>query len=76
MTHNCLTYIYCWLGACKIGCVVNPPNSMLKPSEIEYIVNDAGSRVFFVEDMLVPQALEAACTYWILKSLRGGVRDD
>ena len=60
MTHNCLQYIYSWLGACKIGCVVNPLNFMLKPNEIEYIVNDAGSRFFFVEDMLVPQALEAA----------------
>ena len=60
MTHNCLTYIYAWLGACKIGCVVNPLNFMLKPGEIEYIVNDAGSRFFFVEDMLVPQVLEAA----------------
>jgi fatty-acyl-CoA synthase len=60
MTHNCLTYIYSWLGACKIGCVVNPFNFMLKPGEIAFIVNDAGSRFFFVEDMLVPQALEAA----------------
>ncbi len=60
MTHNCLTYIYSWLGACKIGCVANPLNFMLKPHEIEYIANDAGSRFFFVEDVLVPQALEAA----------------
>jgi len=60
MTHNCLAYIYAWLGACKVGCVVNPLNFMLKPNEIEYIVGDAGSRFFFVEDMLVPQALEAA----------------
>ncbi len=60
MTHNCLTYIYAWLGACKMGCVVNPINFMLKAHEIEYIVNDAGSRFFFVEDAQVPQALEAA----------------
>ena len=60
MTHNWVAYICSWLGACKIGCVVNPLNFMLKPNEIEYIVGDAGSRFFFLEDMLVPQALEAA----------------
>ncbi|MBN2026289.1 MAG: long-chain-fatty-acid--CoA ligase [Actinobacteria bacterium] len=60
ITHNCLTYIYSWLGACKIGCIVNPLNFMLKPNEIEYIVSDAGSRFFFVEDVLVPQVQKAA----------------
>ena len=60
ITHNCLTYIYSWLGACKIGCVANPLNFQLKPKEIEYIINNAGSRFLFVEDLLVPQALEAA----------------
>ncbi|MGQ9474940.1 MAG: long-chain-fatty-acid--CoA ligase [Actinomycetota bacterium] len=60
MTHNCLQYIYSWLGACKLGCVINPLNFMLKPHEIEYIVNDAESRLFFVEDILVPQVQAAA----------------
>ena len=59
MTHNCLEYIYAWLGACKIGCIANPLNFMLKPREIEFIVNHAGSRFFFVEDALLPQVLEA-----------------
>ncbi len=60
MTHNCLHYIYSWFGACKIGCVVNPLNFMLKPREIHYIVNHAESRLFFVEDALLMQALKAA----------------
>ena len=60
MTHNCLHYIYSWLGACKIGCIVNPLNFMLKAPEIEFIVNNAESKLFFVEDALVPQALAAA----------------
>src|SRR5665647_369099 len=59
MTHNCLEYIYAWLGACKIGCIANPLNFMLQPLEIEFIVNHAGSRFFFVEDALLPQVLEA-----------------
>lgn len=33
---------------------------MLKPREIEYIVNDAESKLFFVEDILVPQMQAAA----------------
>ncbi|MBN2027699.1 MAG: long-chain-fatty-acid--CoA ligase [Actinobacteria bacterium] len=60
LTHNCLQYVYSWLGACKIGCVANPLNFMLKPSEISYIVNHAEARFFFVEDILIPQVLEAA----------------
>jgi fatty-acyl-CoA synthase len=60
ITHNCPQYIYTWLGACKIGAIVNPLNFMLKPSEIEYIVNHSESKLFFVEDILVPQVLEAA----------------
>ena len=60
MTHNCLHYIYSWFGACKIGCVVNPLNFMLKPREIHYIVDHAESRLFFVEDALLLQALKAA----------------
>ena len=59
ITHNCLQYVYAWFGACKIGCVVNPLNFMLKPGEIEYIVNHSEARFFFVEDILVPQVLEA-----------------
>jgi fatty-acyl-CoA synthase len=60
MTHNCLQYIYSWLGACKIGAIINPLNFMLKPHEVEYIVNNAESRLFFAEDVLVPTVLETA----------------
>jgi fatty-acyl-CoA synthase len=60
MTHNCPLYVYAWLGACKIGAVINPLNFMLKPGEIEFIVNNAESKLFFVEDVLLPQVLEAA----------------
>jgi fatty-acyl-CoA synthase len=60
ITHNCLQYIYAWLGACKIGCVATPLNFMLKANEIEYIVNHAEPRFFMVEDILIPTVLEAA----------------
>ncbi len=60
ITHNCPQYIYSWLGMCKIGCIVNPLNFMLKAPEIEFIINHSEPRFFFVEDILVPQVLEAA----------------
>lgn len=32
MTHNCLQYIYSWLGACKLGCVSTPSTSCSSPT--------------------------------------------
>ncbi len=55
MTHNCLQYIYAWLGLAKIGGIINPLNFMLKGQEAEAIVNNAESKMFFIEDALIPQ---------------------
>jgi fatty-acyl-CoA synthase len=60
MTHNCLQYLYSWMALAKIGGVSTPLNFMLKGPEIEYIINHAEPRVFFVEDILVPTVLEIA----------------
>ena len=60
LTHNCLQYIYAWLGMAKIGCAIVPLNFMLKSFEIEFIINHAEPRFFFVEDALSPQVLEVA----------------
>lgn len=57
MTHNCLAYIYCFFGLAKIGGIAAPMNFALKGNEIEYIVNDAGSRMLFVEDILADTVL-------------------
>ncbi|MBN2027056.1 MAG: long-chain-fatty-acid--CoA ligase [Actinobacteria bacterium] len=55
MTHNALQYIYAWLGLAKIGAVCTPLNFMLKGPEIEYLINHAEPRAFFVEDSLIPE---------------------
>ena len=60
LTHNCLQYIYAWLGMAKIGCAITPLNFMLKAPEIEYIINHCEPKFFFVEDLLVPQVQEVA----------------
>ncbi|MFW6113491.1 MAG: AMP-binding protein, partial [Actinomycetota bacterium] len=73
MTHNCLQYIYSWMGLAKIGAIVNPLNFMLKGSEIEYIINHAEPLAFFVEDSLIPQVeevkdkLESVKTFGVIR---------
>lgn len=60
MTHNCLQYVYSWLGLAKLGAVVIPMNFMLKGPEIEYIINHSEPKLFFVEDSLAAGAAEVA----------------
>jgi len=51
---------YCFFGAIKIGAVPIPINTMLKPAEYEYILNDSRARVLIVSDTLLPQVLAIA----------------
>ncbi len=60
MTHNCLHYIYGWMGLAKIGAIIAPLNFMLKAAELEDIINHAGAKAFFVEDILAEEVLKAA----------------
>ncbi len=60
LSHNCPPYVFAWLGMAKIGCVMTPLNFMLKPGEIEFIINHAEPKFFFVEEALIPQVLEVA----------------
>src|SRR3954454_14203648 len=48
---------YCFFGAIKIGAVPIPINTLLKPSEYEYILNDSRVRVLIVSEPLLPQIL-------------------
>jgi benzoate-CoA ligase family protein len=48
-------FLYCFFGAIKIGAVAVPTNTLLKPAEYEYILNDTQARVVLVSDALVPQ---------------------
>ena len=58
LTHNCLEYLYGWMALGKIGGISAPLNFMLKGPEIEYIINHAEPKLFFVEDILVPTVQE------------------
>jgi benzoate-CoA ligase len=48
-------FAYCFFGAIKIGAVAVPINTLLKPAEYEYILNDSRARIVIVSDALLPQ---------------------
>lgn len=48
-------FAYCFFGAIKMGAVAVPINTMLKPAEYEYILNDCRARVVIVSESLLPQ---------------------
>jgi len=48
-------FAYCFFGAIKMGAVPIPMNTMLKPHEYEYVLNDSRARVLIVSESLLPQ---------------------
>jgi benzoate-CoA ligase family protein len=53
-------FAYCFFGGTKIGAVPIPINTLLKPHEYEYILNDSRARVLIVSEQLLPQVLAIA----------------
>ncbi|MBS3809687.1 MAG: AMP-binding protein [Desulfobacterales bacterium] len=53
LSHNCHQFVIYWWALLKLGAIVTPLNFMLKPEEIEFIINHSEPVVFFVEDSLV-----------------------
>jgi benzoate-CoA ligase family protein len=48
-------FLYGFFGAIKIGAVAVPANTLLKPAEYEYVLNDTQARVALVSDAVLPQ---------------------
>ena len=48
-------FAYCFFGAIKIGAVAVPINTLLKPADYEFILNNCRARVVVVADSLLPQ---------------------
>jgi benzoate-CoA ligase len=48
-------FLYSFFGAIKIGAVAVPTNTLLKPHEYEYLLNDTRARVILVSETLLPQ---------------------
>ncbi len=53
LSHNCHQFVIYWWALLKLGAIVTPLNFMLKPDEIEFIINHSEPTVFFVEDSLI-----------------------
>ncbi len=47
-------FAYCFFGAIKMGAVPVPMNTLLKPHEYEYILNDCRAAVLIVSETLLP----------------------
>jgi benzoate-CoA ligase family protein len=51
-------WAYCFFGSMKIGAVALPLNTLLKPKDYEYLLNDSRARVLVVEVSLAANILE------------------
>jgi len=47
-------FLYCFFGAIKIGAVAVPLNTLLKPHDYEFLLNDAQAKVAVVDEFLLP----------------------
>lgn len=50
LSENCIELVELYLACAKVGLVINPINFRLVGPEIQYIVNHAESKAFFVHD--------------------------
>ncbi len=48
-------FVFCFFGAIKIGAVPIPTNTLLKPPDYEYLLNDSRARVLVVSERLIAQ---------------------
>lgn len=49
---DCPEFVYSFFGAMKIGAVPIPTNTLLKPVDYEYLLNDSRAKVVIVNDEL------------------------
>jgi benzoate-CoA ligase family protein len=55
LLHDTPDFAYWFFGAIKAGMVGIPTNTMLKPHEYEYILNDSRARIAIVSEGVLPQ---------------------
>lgn len=48
-------FAYCFFGGIKVGAVPVPLNTLLKPAEYKYMLNDSRARIAIVSEALLPQ---------------------
>ena len=52
---DCPEFIYAFFGAIKIGAIPIPTNTLWKPAEYRFVLNDSQASVLIVSQALVPQ---------------------
>lgn len=52
---DCPEFLYAFLGTIRIGAVAVPTNTLLKPHEYEYLLNDSRTRVVLVSAEFLPR---------------------
>jgi benzoate-CoA ligase len=52
---DCPEFVYSFFGAIKIGAVAVPMNTLLRPHDYLYLLNDSRAKAIIVNDVLLPQ---------------------
>ena len=52
---DCPEFVYSFFGAMKIGAVAMPMNTLLRPADYSYLLNDSRAKVLIVSEPLLPQ---------------------
>ncbi|MFH0945079.1 MAG: benzoate-CoA ligase family protein [Planctomycetota bacterium] len=55
LVHDSPEFVFSFFGAIKIGAVPIPTNTLLKPPDYEYLLNDSRARVLVVSQSLLAQ---------------------
>jgi benzoate-CoA ligase len=51
---DCPEFVYSFFGTIKIGAVAVPMNTLLRPPDYRYLLNDSRAKVVIVNDVLLP----------------------
>jgi benzoate-CoA ligase family protein len=52
---DCPEFVYSFFGAIKIGAVAVPMNTLLRPADYAYLLNDSRAQALIISDALLPQ---------------------
>lgn len=52
---DCPEFVYSFFGAIKIGAVAVPMNTLLRPADYRYLLNDSRAKCLIVSEALLPQ---------------------
>jgi long-chain acyl-CoA synthetase len=75
MLPNCPQYVIAYYGALRAGGIVAQVNPLYTPRELDYLLNDSGSDVIVVADVLYPvlHAASVSLKHVLVVTLRGDV---